>query len=391
MTRRISIFGSTGSVGTSTVDLVLRNRDSFRVVALSGHRNIELLATQARALRPEVTVIADEGLRESLDNALAGTGLTVTAGAAALLEAASIPADWTMSAIVGFAGLDVTLKAARTARVLALANKESLVCAGPLVQAACAESRCKLLPVDSEHSAIFQLLPDGDLSAIESICLTASGGPFLRYPLERMAGVTPEQAACHPNWDMGTRISIDSASLFNKAMEVIELRELFGIDPDRIEVLVHPQSLVHALVTYVDQGMFAHLGPADMRHPIGFALNWPDRQPLPMKPLDLAEQGSLTFERPDRVRFPALDLADAAMKHGGLAGAVFNGAKERALDRFIAGDCGFTDMAPFVGDVLSLHFGRMSAGLNLSSFDLEDVKEADRWARSTIDDIVGGA
>ncbi len=383
--RRISIFGSTGSVGRSTVDVIQLDRAAYEVVALTGGSNVELLAKQALDLRPEVAVIANEDLVGDLSRALEGSGVLAAGGREALLEVADRPVDWFMSAIVGFAGLAVSLRAAVSAKVLALANKESLVCGGSLLKSACAESGCRLIPVDSEHSALFQIFEATNYNGVERVYLTASGGPFLRSPIEQLASVTPEQAANHPNWDMGTRISIDSASMFNKALEIIELKELFPVDRKRIRVLIHPQSLVHGLVSFIDRGIFAHIGPVDMRHPISVALDWPMRKEQSLEPVDLTELGPLEFERPDVTKFPALEQAEFVMELGGLAGAVFNGAKERALDHFIARTIRFTEMAEFVGRVLSRHAGHVSG--EQSPFDLSDVRSADRWARSVFDEI----
>ena len=358
--RRISIFGSTGSVGRSTVSLVQRDRSAYQVLALSGCSNVELLVKQALDLRPKVAVIADENRLDELAWELEGSGVSAVGGREALLEAAELPVEWFMSAIVGIAGLEVSLKAAGSARVLALANKESLVCGGFLLKGICAENGCTLIPVDSEHSALFQIFEAMNYDGVENVFLTASGGPFLRSPIEQLASVTPEQAANHPNWNMGTRISIDSASMFNKAMELIELKELFPIEWRRFQVLVHPQSLVHGIVSFVDRGMFAQIGPTDMRQPISVALNWPERREQGLQPVDLTKLGPLEFERPDVRKFPALEQAEQVMELGGLAGAVFNGAKERAADLFISRKISFTEMSEIVGKVLNRHAGRVS-------------------------------
>ena len=383
--RRISIFGSTGSVGRSTVDVVRQDRSAYKVVALSGGSNVELLAQQARDLRPEVAVVADTDRLGELASVLDGSGISAAGGREALLEAAERPVDWFMSAIVGFAGLEVSLTAAGSASVLALANKESLVCGGFILKRMCAESGCRLIPVDSEHSALFQIFEAAGYNGVEKVYLTASGGPFLRSPIEHLASVTPEQAANHPNWNMGTRISIDSASMFNKAMELIETKELFPIDWRRFQVLIHPQSLVHGIVSFVDRGMFAQIGPIDMRHPISVALNWPERKEQKLEPVDLAELGPLEFERPDVVKFPALEQAEIVMELDGLAGAVFNGAKERAADHFITKKIKFTEMAEIVGKVLN-RYARHESGKQ-SPVDLSAVRSADHWARSVFDEI----
>ncbi|NBE08860.1 1-deoxy-D-xylulose-5-phosphate reductoisomerase [Paragemmobacter ruber] len=380
--RSISIFGATGSIGESTFDLIQRagGPAAYRTVAVTGARNVARLAEMARELRAEVAVTADEALLPDLRAALAGSGVEAAAGAAALAEAADRPADWVMSGIVGAAGLVPGMRALRHGRTLALANKESLVTAGPLLMATAAAHGATILPVDSEHSAVFQALTGEDAGAVERVIITASGGPFRDWPLERLARATVAEAKAHPNWSMGNRISIDSASMFNKALELIETREFFGFPPEMIEVLVHPQSIVHALVGFRDGGVMAHLGPADMRHAIGFALHWPDRGHIPVERLDLARLGSLSFEAPDDRRFPALRLAREVMALRGLAGAAFNAAKEIALDHFMAGGIGFLDMAAVVEDTLE----RLSAEVALTSpvGTLEDVLAMDHLART---------
>ncbi len=377
--RSVSIFGATGSIGGNTIDLIARAPGEYRVVALTGGANIAGLAAAARALRAEVAVTADPARLDDLRAALAGSGVEAAAGPAAIAEAADRPADWTMSAIVGAAGLVPSLRTVARGGTLALANKESLVCAGPLLMATARAAGARILPVDSEHSAVFQALAGEDAAAVERIIITASGGPFRDWPIERLATATPEQAVAHPNWSMGQRISIDSASLFNKALELIETREYFGLEPERIEAVVHPQSIVHALVGFSDGALMAHLGPPDMRHAIGYALHWPARRELPVQRLDLAALGRLTFEAPDPVRFPALRLARAVMATRGLAGAAFNAAKEVALDAFIARRIGFLDMAGVVETVLD----RLSAetGLQIAAESLENVLAIDHLAR----------
>lgn len=376
--RRVSVFGSTGSVGRNTVDL-LRRREGLEVVALSGGENIALLAEQARMLGARLAVTANPSRLEDLRAALAGSDTQAAAGRAALLEAAAMPTDWAMSAIVGFAGLEVSLALAASTGVLALANKESLVCAGPLLRAACAAHGTTLLPVDSEHSAILQCIA-GDRRAVERIILTASGGPFLDASEQEMARATPEQAVSHPNWSMGARISIDSASLFNKAMEVIETKELFDVDNGQIEVVIHPQSIIHSMVGFADGAIMAHLGPPDMRAPIGFALDWPERRPLPVERLDFGRLGTLTFRQPDERRFPALALARQVLEAGGLAGAHLNAAKEVALDRFLARDIGFLDMARLVAHVLEKLDPRGDMTLEaVIAADAAARREANAW------------
>lgn len=379
--RRISIFGATGSVGEQTVDLIQRagGPDAYRTVALTGGRNIARLAEQARALRAELAVCADPADLPALRAALAGTATEAAAGPQAIAEAADRPADWVMSAIVGAAGLVPGLRALSHGSTLALANKESLVTAGQLLMSTAAAHGARILPVDSEHSAIFQALIGEDMAAVDRIILTASGGALRDWPMEALAAATVKDALAHPNWAMGQRITIDSASMFNKALEVIETREYFGIEPDRIEVIVHPESIIHSMVGFHDGAIMAHLGSPDMRHPIGYALNWPDRAPLPVARLDLAQLSTLTFRAPDMVRYPALRLAREVMAIRGLAGAAFNAAKEVALDGFLAGRIGFMDMGQVVEDTLD----RLSAGdgLGKDAMGLEDVLAMDHLAR----------
>lgn len=378
--RRISILGATGSIGESTVDLLAR-AEGHRVVALTGGRNVARLAEMARALRAEVAVLADQSLLPDLRAALAGSGVEAAAGDAAILEAAARPADWVMSAIVGAAGLAPGMAALQTGATLALANKESLVTAGPLMLATAARAHARILPVDSEHSAIFQALVGEDIATVERIILTASGGALRDWPLERLATATLQDALQHPNWSMGQRITIDSASMFNKALEVIEAKEFFGVRPDQIEVVIHPESIIHSAVGYVDGAVMAHLGAPDMRHAIGYALNWPRRETLPVARLDFASLGRLTFRAPDLVRYPALRLAREVMEAGGLSGAVFNAAKEVALDLFIAGEIAFQDMATLVEATLA----RLSAepAMAKPASSLEDVLAMDQLSRIT--------
>ncbi len=378
MTRRISIFGATGSIGCNTIDLISRDPERYEVVALTGGRNVETLARQARALGAEVAVTAHEECFADLKAALAGSGVEAAAGQAAIVEAAARPADWAMSAIVGAAGLPPGLKALQQGRTLALANKESLVTAGPLLLDAARASGATVLPVDSEHSAVFQALVGEDMKAVERVIITASGGAFRDWPAEKLATATLAEASSHPNWNMGQRITIDSASLFNKALELIETKEYFGIEPARIEAVIHPESIVHALVGFRDGALMAHLGPPDMRHAIGYALHWPERGDIPVERLDLAKVAQLTFRAPDEARYPALRLAREVMEAGGLSGAVFNAAKERALDAFIAGEIGFLDMAAVVEDVLSEMTGQ--GHINVE-FSLDNVVAVDHLAR----------
>ena len=378
--RSLSIFGVTGSIGAQTVDLVRRAEPgTYRVVAVTGGRNIAALADVARDLAAEVAVCANPGDLPGLRERLAGSGVAVAAGPEAIAEAADRPADWVMSAIVGAAGLVPGFRALRHGATLALANKETLVTAGPLLMAEAARHGARILPVDSEHSAIFQALVGEDTAAVERIILTASGGALRDWPLETLAAATVKEALAHPNWAMGQRITIDSASMFNKALEVIETREFFGVTPDQVEVIIHPESLIHSMVGYRDGAIMAHLGAPDMRHSIGYALHWPDRAHLPVARLDLAQIATLTFRAPDLARYPALRLAREVMARRGLAGASFNAAKEIALDHFLAGGIGFMDMAGVVEETLAALDDEM--GSSILPQHLEDVLQMDHLAR----------
>lgn len=383
--KRVTILGATGSIGQNTLDLIRRAPDAFEVVALTGGRNIAQLAADAREFRAGLAVTAHDDLLDDLRAALDGSGIEAASGAQALIEAAARPADWVMSAIVGAAGLPPGLAALAQGATLALANKESLVAAGPLLMATAARHGARILPVDSEHSAIFQALVGEDMGAVRRVIITASGGAFRDWPMERLAGATIAEASTHPNWDMGQRITIDSASMFNKALEMIEAREFFALEPEKIEVLVHPESLVHALVGFCDGGLMAHVGPPDMRHAIGYALNWPERRELPVEALDLAAVGQLSFRAPDVARYPALRLAREVMQARGLSGAVFNAAKERALDHFIAGRIGFLAMSAIVEEVLT----RLSSekGLIDADITLDTVMHLDHLSRVCADDV----
>lgn len=384
--RRVSIFGATGSIGQNTIDLIARAPQEYSVVALTGASNIAVLARDARRLKAQIAVTAHDHLLGDLRAALAGSGIAAAAGAQAITEAAARPADWVMSAIVGAAGLAPGLTALQQGTTLALANKESLVCAGALMLSTAKAQGARLLPVDSEHSAVFQALVGEDMAAVERIIITASGGAFRDWPVEDLAQATLDQASSHPNWDMGQRITIDSASMFNKAMELIETREYFRVRPDQIEVLVHPESMIHAMVGFRDGALMAHVGPPDMRHAIGYALHWPDRRDLPVERLDLAAIGQLSFRAPCETRWPALRLAREVMETGGLAGAVFNAAKETALDGFIAGQIGFSDMALVVEEVLS----RLSAtpGHIDVPMTLDNVAHVDHLARQEAQAVI---
>lgn len=383
--RRISILGSTGSIGCNTLDVMahLGGREAFEVPAITGMGNIELLATQARQTGAEFAVTADPDRYDNLKSALAGTGIEVGAGPSALIEAGARDTDLLMAGIVGIAGLAPTLAAVAQGADIALANKECLVSAGDLFQEAIAKGGGKLLPVDSEHNAIFQVLEQDQRHAVDRIILTASGGPFRNYSRDQMAAVTPETAAAHPNWSMGLKISIDSASMFNKALEMIEARHLFGMRPEQIEVIVHPQSIIHSMVGYTDGSVLAQLGAPDMRHAIGYAIAHPRRTSLPVERLDFAKLAKLEFYAPDETRFPALGLARIAMQRGGLQGAVLNGAKEIALEAFIAGQLGFLEMADIVAATMDkLDDGRVAR-------TIEDVFETDRDARGVAALLIG--
>ncbi len=384
--RKVSIFGATGSIGQNTIDLIKRAPDDYDVVALTGASNIKQLAEDAKALNAHIAVTADAAKLPQLRAALEGSGVEAAAGAQAITEAAHRPADWIMSAIVGAAGLAPGMAALAQGTTLALANKESLVCAGKLLLETCRAHDAEILPVDSEHSAIFQALVGEPMDAVERIIITASGGAFRDWPLADLPNATLAQASSHPNWDMGQRITIDSASMFNKAMEIIETREFFAVDPAMIEVLIHPQSMIHALVGFNDGALMAHVGPPDMRHAIGYALHHPARAHLPVERLDLAAIGTFEFRAPDDIRWPALRIAREVMVRGGLAGAVFNAAKETALDGFIGGHLKFTQMS----DVVSQTLEQMDAsgGHIDATMSLDNVLETDKLARKTAWDAI---
>lgn len=353
MTRTVSIFGATGSVGLSTLDLVRQHRGKFRVVALTANSNAADLAALAREFDAEIAVVADEAAYPALKAALAGSATKAAAGPAALVDAARMGADWTMAAIVGCAGLPPTMAAIEAGKTVALANKEALVSAGELMMAAVARSGATLLPVDSEHNAIFQCLAGGCIDQVRKITLTASGGPFRTFSLDQMRAVTPAQAVAHPNWDMGAKISVDSATMMNKGLELIEAHHLFPVGLDRLDIVVHPQSVIHSLVEFVDRSTLAQLGSPDMRIPIASALAWPDRLETSSAPLDLAKIGRLDFEEPDAARFPALRLARSAAEQGGAAPAILNAANEVAVAAFLAGQIGFLDIARLAEETLA--------------------------------------
>jgi len=372
--RRVTILGSTGSVGRSTIDLLLRNRDEFTVEAVTANRNAVQLAEQARQLGARFAAVSDPAEYPVLKDALAGSGIEAASGAEALIEAAERPADMVMAGIVGAAGLKPTLAAVRRGRIVAFANKEVLVCAGSLFMQEVAAHGATLLPVDSEHNAIWQCFDFERVEDIEKITLTCSGGPFREKNVDEMRAVTVKQAVAHPVWNMGVKISIDSATLMNKGLEVIEAHHLFQLPSEQIDVVIHPQSVIHGLVTYHDGSVLAHMGTPDMRTPIAYVLGWPGRTAAPMQRLDLASVGRLTFDRPDPQRFPALRLAREALVQGGGTPTVLNAANETAVHAFIGGRIGFLDIAAVVEETLAaLPVGALGS--------LDDVHHIDREAR----------
>ncbi len=378
--RSVTILGSTGSVGCNTLDLIERQPEAFAVEALTANGSAQRLAAQAKRVRAKLAVVADESRYRELKDALSGTGVEAAAGAQAVADAAARPADWVMAAIVGAAGLAPTLAAVRRGAIVALANKETLVCAGALMTAEVARHGATLLPVDSEHNAIFQVLDFDRLDSVDRIILTASGGPFRSLSRAAMAEVTPAQAIAHPNWDMGAKISVDSATMMNKGLELIEAHHLFGLAETQIEILVHPQSVVHSLVAYSDGSVLAQMGQPDMRTPIAYTLAWPRRMAAPVERLDLAKIGQLTFEAPDSTRFPALHLSRQALQTGGSAPTILNAANEVAVQGFMDGRLGFLDIAEVVERTLE----RMPVA-PLNRF--EDVWQIDNEARRIAIDL----
>ena len=393
LSRHLSVLGSTGSVGCNTLDLVARCRaaaktdhlDVFPLEALTAHRNVELLIEQALTFRPKTAVIGDESQYKALQDGLSGTSIKAASGAEAIAEAADQPADWVMAAIVGAAGLKPTVAAIRRGAMVALANKECLVCAGPLLMELVQHSKATLLPVDSEHNAIFQVLETGQPDAIEKLILTASGGPFRQWTAEAMRQATPDQAVAHPNWDMGAKISVDSATMMNKGLELIEAAYLFDMAPERIEILVHPQSVVHSLVQYIDGSVLAQLGSPDMRIPIASTLGWPNRIHTPAQRLDLAEIANLSFESPDLGRFPALSLARQSLQTGGGTPTILNAANEIAVRGFLDRKVGFLDIAAIVQATIERtchEAGEAKLG------SLDDVEYLDGRARREAEQLV---
>ncbi len=375
MTRSITVLGATGSIGTSTLDLVKRNCDLFEVSALSAHNDVDGLAKAALETRAKLVVIGNENQYSALQSALSGSGIEVAAGTLALNDAAGLGADITMAAIAGCAGLAPTMAALKAGKTVALANKEALVSAGDVMLAVARQSGATLLPTDSEHNAIFQCLDRSAPKGVAKIILTASGGPFRTYSLEQMASATPEQALKHPNWSMGAKITIDSATMFNKGLELIEAHYLFDMSPDRIDVLFHPQSVIHSLVEYIDGSVLAQLGAPDMRIPIAHCLAWPDRMETPVERLDLAAIARLDFETPDLIRFPALRLAREAAEQGGARPGILNAANEVAVEAFLKNGIGFTQIADIVEAVLNRYAPQGPS-------TIEDVLSIDAEARS---------
>jgi 1-deoxy-D-xylulose-5-phosphate reductoisomerase len=374
--RRLSLFGATGSVGQSTLDLVRRDGEAWRVSVLTANSDVGELVRLALEFRPELVVIADEARYGELKDALAGTNIGVAAGAEALIAAAKHPTDLVMAAIVGTAGLAPTMVALEAGVDVALANKEALVSSGELMTAAARKSGATILPVDSEHNAIFQCLAGGRIDQVRRIMLTASGGPFRTMSAADMVHVTPAQAVAHPNWSMGAKISVDSATMMNKGLELIEAHHLFPVGLDRIEILVHPQSVIHSLVEYVDCSTLAQLGSPDMRIPISSALAWPQRMATPCAPLDLASIARLDFEAPDEVRFPATALCRAAIAEGGARPAQLNAANEVAVAAFLAGRISFPAIVDTVRRVMDADAPAVPASLQ----DIFSVDAASRAA-----------
>ncbi len=382
--RTVSVFGATGSVGRSTLDVIAAHggAEAWDVQVLTGGSNAALLAEQAKAVRARRAVIQNEQALPALREALSGTGIEAAAGDAALVDAAGERVDVCLSAIAGAAGLAPTLAAIRAGSTLALANKESMVCAGELVRREVAKAGTRILPVDSEHSAIFQVLEERQSDAIDRIILTASGGPFRTFSLEQMRTVTPENAIAHPQWSMGVAISLDSATMFNKGLELIEADQLFPVDSRKIEILVHPQSIIHSMVGYRDGSILAQLGTPDMRTPVAYALGWPKRVDAPVEHLDFVALSRLDFEAPDEIRFPALRIAREAMHAGGLAPCAMNGAKEVAAQAFLDGQIPFLEIAVVVECVMeSIDHGSAAASL-------DDVIAADQGARTLAREVM---
>jgi 1-deoxy-D-xylulose-5-phosphate reductoisomerase len=391
LARRITILGSTGSIGVSTLDVVAHSRavygaDVLPIAALTAQTNVAQLAEQARRFRPRLAVIADERLHSELKEALAGTGIETAAGRKAVIAAAALPSDVVMVAIMGAAAIEPALAAIRRSATVALANKECVVAAGAVFRDALMKSNAAVIPVDSEHNAVFQVLSGGDAGDVERVTLTASGGPFREWALEKMRAATPEQAVAHPNWSMGAKISVDSATLMNKGLELIEAHFLFALEPERLGVLVHPQSVVHCLVTYEDGSTLAHLSAPDMRTPIAYAIAWPRRINSPSRKLDLAALGQLQFQAPAHDRFPCLNLAFDCLRMGGLAPTILNAANEIAVDAFLCGRIGFLDIPRVVEETVE---NGVREGRNEAPTELDGVLHIDARSRRAAGDICG--
>jgi 1-deoxy-D-xylulose-5-phosphate reductoisomerase len=378
VSRRLTLLGATGSIGTSAADVIMSVPNRFAVHAVTARSNGAKLAATARRLRAQRAVLADEGSFAELRDDLFGSGISVAAGTEAMEDAAAEPVDMVLSAIVGAAGLKATAAAVRAGSTIALANKECLICAGSAFMALARRHNARILPVDSEHNALYQLIDGRDPSEISAYTLTASGGPFRTWPAERIAAATPEQAVAHPTWSMGAKISVDSATLMNKGLELIEAHHLFALSPDKLDVLVHPQSVVHALITFRDGSTHAEMGPADMRRPIGYCLNWPERMQRPASALDLAAVGQLTFEKADLERFPALGLAMQALRRGAGAATVLNAANEVAVEAFLSGRIAFNTIAQIVEITLT---AAESEGLLVEPRTIDEALALDSLAR----------
>ena len=379
----ITILGSTGSIGTNTLDLIGRNPEKYSIKALTANSNVAALAKQAISYDAEMAVIADENKYSDLKEALSGTNIIVAAGVEALNEAADMSADWVMSSIVGAAGLRPTLTAIRRGATIALANKECLVCAGEFMMQQVDESGATILPVDSEHNAIFQIFDFDEPEKIEKVTLTASGGPFWNKNLTDMQNITPEQAVKHPNWSMGAKISVDSATMMNKGLELIEAYYMFPIEKDQLDIIIHPESIIHSMVSYIDGSVLAQLGTPDMRTPISYTLGWPHRMNTPSKKLDLTEIGQLIFIRPDEVKFPSINIAREVLQKGGSAPTILNASNEIAVEAFLEGRIGFLDITKVVEKTLNtIEVHQMTC--------LTDVQEIDENARIVSGEIVEG-
>lgn len=379
--RTVTILGSTGSIGCNTLDLIGRDHDAYNVMALTAYKDVHKLAAQAIEFDAQLAVIADDTLYDELKTLLKGTSVAAAAGEDALNEAANLPAGWVMSSIVGAAGLKPTLTAIRRGATIALANKECLVCAGDFMMDQVKKYNSTILPVDSEHNAIFQIFDFEKPETVEKISLTASGGPFLNMKISEMAAITPEQALQHPNWSMGAKISVDSATMMNKGLELIEAYYLFPVEKHQLDIIIHPQSIIHSMVSYIDGSVLAQLGSPDMRTPISYTLGWPDRMNTPAKKLDLTEIGELNFIKPDVERFPSLRITHEVLQNGGSAPTILNASNEVAVYAFLQRKIGFQDIAKIVDETLSkIGFHSMSS--------LEDVHDVDEKARRVSSELV---